>query len=73
MRLGRALTLTVLAAGLFLALQGQGYFHQSRDFNAADQCDIPIRVRAGNFDSRFPVSEQAFQRALAALEKACQL
>ena len=64
MKLGRLLALTVLAAGLFLALKGQGYFHQARDFNAADQCDIPIHVRAGDFDSRFPVSEQAFQRAL---------
>lgn len=54
----------VLAAVLFLVLEERGFFLQSRDFNAADQCDIPIRIRVGDFDSRFPVSEQAFQRAL---------
>lgn len=64
MRLGRPLTLTVLAAGLLLILEQQGFFHPSRDFNSADQCDIPIRIKAGDFDSRFPVSEQTFQRAL---------
>ena len=52
------LTTTLAAAGVLYYEQG------GPDYSAARSCDTPIRIQAGRFDSRFPVTERAFHRAL---------